>query len=224
MNSQNSPRLASIMFFVSTALLAVLVVMQVGSGVTQQWYELGHAVGEYEARLLAQAVWFRAIVAVDDVFVAAYCAAVILLGLSLKQWGSGLWPLVVVAGALGGVLDLEENHHMLAMLSTVQHGGHLDTASLEHRMVLSSLKWLVGPLAYCFFGLGFEARTGRERVVKLFSWVWMLPLTAVVLVVDDATWGRPLGLLRLVSVVFGFAMIGSTLRARSRESGSGARV
>jgi hypothetical protein len=208
------------MFFVSAALLAVLVALQVGTHVTQQWFESVHPLEEYAARLVAQGAWLRAIVAVDDVFITAYTSAVVLLALVVKERGSGLWVLVLVAGAAGGLLDFEENHHLLAMLTAVERGGHLEASSLEHRMLFSSLKWLVGPVAYCFFALGLSPRTRAERVVQLYVWLWFLPLTAVVLAVDDPSWVRPLALVRLVSVLFGFVSLALVLRAR----GSGAQA
>ena len=211
----NEHRLASRLFFVSSALLAVLVALQLGTGVTQQWFEGYHPLDEYAARLRAQGAWLRAIVAIDDVFVAAYASAVVMLGLVLRRAGSPLWGLVAALGVAGGLLDLEENHHMLAMLSTVQRAGSLDAANVEHRMLFSSLKWLVSPIAYCFFGLGFDSRTRAEHTVRLFPWLWMLPLTAAVLAVDDPAWGRPLAFLRLLSVVGGFVAIGLVMRARA---------
>jgi hypothetical protein len=210
------------MFFVSAGLLAALVAMQLGGHVTQQWFENVHTVDEYSARLVAQGRWLRAIVAADDIFITAYTSAVVLLALVVKERGSGLWVLVMVAGAAGGLLDFEENHHMLAMLTAVERGGHLDPSSLEHRMVFSSLKWIVGPVAYCFFGLGLSPRTRAERVVQLYVWLWFLPLTAVCLAVDDPQWVRPLALVRLVSVVFGFLGVAFVLRPLGLKEGVGA--
>ncbi len=217
----NDYRLASRLFFASAALLAVLVAMQLGTGVTQQWFESVHPLDEYAARLRSQGAWLRAIVAVDDVFVAAYASAVVLLGLVLRGRGSALWGIVLVAGVTGGLLDLEENHHMIAMLTTVQRGGALEPASVEHRMLFSAFKWLVSPLAYCFFGLGFDARTRAEHAVRLFPWLWMLPLTAAVLVVDDPTWVRPLAFARLLSVVGGFVSLGLVMARRATPARAG---
>src|SRR3954462_10262805 len=112
-------RLASLMFFASAGLLLVLVALQLGSGVTQQWFEGVHPLDDYAARLLAQASWLRGIVAVDDVFVAAYTSAAVLAALA-RRASSPLWAVAVIAGVAAGLLDLEENHHMLAMLVEVQ--------------------------------------------------------------------------------------------------------
>lgn len=194
--------------------------MQLGSGVTQQWFESVHPLAEYAARLSAQGGWLRAIVAVDDVFVGAYTSAVVMLALTVRERGVAVWGLVLVAGVAGGLFDLEENHHLLAMLTAVQRGGVLEAAGVERRMLFSAFKWLLGPLAYCFFALGFDAHTKLERAVQLFCWGWVLPLTAVVLAVDDPQWVRPLAFVRLLSVVGGFVSIGLVMKRRAERAGS----
>jgi hypothetical protein len=199
------------MFFASAALLLVLVAMQLGSGVTQQWFESVHPLEDYAARLLAQAAWLRSIVAVDDLFVAAYTSAAVLAALALREQ-SPLWIVALVAGVAAGLLDLEENHHMLSMLVAVQRGVPLSAASLEHRMVFSSLKWLVGPLGYCFFALGLPKGSKLARIVQLYVWLWFLPLTCAVLAIDDPSWLKPLAFVRLVSVVSGFVSLGLLMR------------
>jgi hypothetical protein len=201
------------MFFACAALLLVLVAMQLSTGVTQQWFESFHLPDPYAARLLAQGAWLRAIVAVDDVFVAAYSAAAVLVALMLRERGSALWVLVLTLGVFGGLLDLEENHHLLAMLTVVERGGALEAASLEHRMIFSSLKWLLSPLAYCFFTLGYEV-----RLLRWFTWGWVMPLTAVVLAVEDPVWLKPLAFARLLSVVLGFVTIAVVLRSEPGRS------
>jgi hypothetical protein len=203
------------MFFASAALLLVLVAMQLGSGVTQQWFEGVHPLDEYAARLVAQAGWLRGIVAVDDVFIAAYTAAAVLAAAALKQTGSPLWGLALAGGVATGLLDLEENHHMLAMLVEAQQGIALSAASLEHRSVLSALKWALGPIAYGLFALGLPTGSRLARTVQLYTWLWVLPLTAAVLAIDDPLVLRPLAFVRLVSVVLGFVSLGVLLRPRA---------
>jgi hypothetical protein len=203
------------MFFTSAALLLVLVAMQLGTGVTQQWFEGIHPLDEYAARLVAQGAWLRGIVAVDDVFLTAYTAAAVLAALALKDAGSPLWIVAFAGGLATGLLDLEENHHMLAMLVEAQRGVALSAASLEHRALFSALKWAVGPIAYCFFALGLPDGTRLGRTVKLYTWCWMLPLTAAALAIDDPSVLRPLAFVRLVSVVLGFVSLGLLLRPRA---------
>jgi hypothetical protein len=209
------------MFFASAGLLLVLVALQLGSGVTQQWFEGVHPLDEYAARLVAQASWLRGIVAVDDVFIAAYTSAAVLAALALRASGSPVWGIAIAGGLATGLLDLEENHHMLAMLVEAQRGLAISAASLEHRMVFSAFKWLFGPLAYCFFALGLPAGSRLARSVQLYTWLWVFPLTAAVLAIDDPSWLKPLAFVRLVTVVFGFVALGVLMR---RGYGSGARA
>jgi hypothetical protein len=211
---------ASLMYFASAALLFVLVALQLGSGVTQQWFEGIHPLDEYSARLVAQAAWLRGIVAVDDVFIAVYTAAAVLAALALKQTGSGLWVVALAGGVATGIFDLEENHHILAMLVAAQHGIALSAASLEHRALFSAFKWLIGPMAYGFFALGLPSSSRLGRTVQLYLWVWILPLTAAVLAIDDPAWLKPLAFVRLVSVVFGFISLGVLMRSSSVPAGT----
>jgi hypothetical protein len=209
------------MAFVSAALLLLLVGLQLTTGVTQQWFESVHPIDDYGARLIAQAAWLRAIIAVDDVFVAAYTAAAILAALALRD-RPVVWAIAAILGAVTGVLDLEENHQMLAFLVQAQRGVALTAASLEHRMVFSSLKWLLGPIGYCFLALSFTARSTREKALGFVVWGGLLPLTAAGMAVDDPAWVRVLAFSRLFSALAGFLLLGFALRGRANEGGSSA--
>ena len=157
--------------------------------------------------------------AIDDVFIACYVSAAVLAALALKE-RSEFWLLAAIAGVSSGLLDLEENHQLLAFLVQAQHDIPLTAASLEHRMVFSSLKWLIGPIGYCFLALSYRPRSTIETALGGVSWGFLLPLTAVGMAVEDPVWSKLLAFARLFSVLAGFVLLALALRGRARGSDS----
>lgn len=105
----------------AAALLFVLCTITLLTGVSQQHFEWVHAPDRYAADLLRDEAVLRVIVAIDDLFVAAYVAVGLLLSTAVSRGSSEASVRVVslVAAGLalaGGVLDLAENHHLLAMV------------------------------------------------------------------------------------------------------------
>src|SRR5687768_15830248 len=110
---------AELVPFTSTAsaiLLFVLVCLQLGTGVTQQFFESVRDPAIYAQRLVESESWFRIIAGVDDVFLIFYSTSAVLLALSVRERSGGLWMLVLAGGLGAGLLDAAENHHMLAIL------------------------------------------------------------------------------------------------------------
>src|SRR4051812_17425642 len=135
----NTRRLASVAFLAAAALFLLLVVLQLSTGATQHYFELVHPPGLYAERLLRDAAWLKAIIAIDDVFIAVYVGAVLLCVQALPARPATAWLAAALVLACG-LLDLEENHHILAMLQTAQNGLGLDPADIVRRMEWSSVK------------------------------------------------------------------------------------
>lgn len=213
--------------FASAALLVVLCAMTLATGVSQQWFEWAHAPDAYAARLVHDATWLRAIVAVDDAFIAAYVTATVLLATALARGRFGAMHVLVVAGGVaGGVLDLEENHHILAMLRLAERGVALPLGDVLHRSDLSQLKWMIAHVAFVLVGVAIPASGAAARALRVSLVAWQLPVGALYWVVDAPSWQPALTWARYASLVVGFAAIGwiSRVRADGVAVGSSARA
>src|SRR5215831_3420738 len=141
----------AVRFAVASAILFVtLVVMQIASGASQAYFEVVHPPAIYASRMLAHAGWFRIVVALDNVFIGAYVGAFVFSALALPR-RAATW-LFLAAGVSVGLLDLEENHHLLALLHAAEDGLPIAVGDLVRRMDLSSTKFALGHLAFFFLG------------------------------------------------------------------------
>lgn len=204
----------------SAVLLAILCALTLATGVTQQWFESFHPEGAYAARLVHDGAWLRVIVALDDAFIAAYVSASVLLGMRLGRMGP--IPLLVIAGGVaGGVLDLEENHHLLAMLRMAEADVAIPVADLMHRATLSPLKWMLGHLAFVLAGIGLHGKDPLTRVFRFSLLAVQLPIGALAWTVTSPGWATALQWARYVSFLAGFATLAWLSRSRS-EPGNAA--
>lgn len=189
-------------------LLAILCAITLATGVSQQWFEWVHPPDAYAARLVRDAGPLRAIVALDDLFIAAYVTATATLGVTLARGRLGpLHALVIAGGVFAGVLDLEENHQLLAMLRLAERGIDLPLDALLRRSDLSQLKWMLGHLAFVLVGVVLPARDRLSRLLRGALVGWQLPIGALVWTVDAPALGAALVWLRYGAFLSGFAMI-----------------
>jgi hypothetical protein len=211
----NNPRIATRLASASALLFSILVVMQLASGAAQHWFELVHPPDAYARRLIAQAGWLRAVIAADDLFIACYVGATVFAVLALpRSWISGL---VAAGGLATGLVDVVENHHMLALLRAAESGMIPAPADLVHRMTDSSVKWVIGHLTFFFFAFLIRGRALPARLARaaLFA---QLPLGIAGVVFDQVL---SLQLVLAANLFVGFVLI-AVLCARAAAAGTGA--
>src|SRR2546430_737070 len=74
----------------SGILFAALVVLQIASGASQQFFELVHPPDAYARALVAHAGWLRAVIAIDDIFIGCYVGATVFAVQALPR-GAASW-------------------------------------------------------------------------------------------------------------------------------------
>lgn len=194
----------------AAALLILLCTITATTGVSQQSFELVSPPQDYGRALLDASVWLRTLIALDDLFIAAYMTTTVLLVVHLARGRmTALHWLVSGLGVLAAVLDLAENHHLLALLRWVDAGQSIDAQDILRRSELSQLKWMLGHTA--FVGIGILLPASPHPVRRLFraSLLFMqLPIGALAWAVEDPTWGAGLTWTRYGTFVSGFAIIG----------------
>jgi hypothetical protein len=209
-------------FAVASAILFVtLVVMQIVTGASQAYFEVVHPPAIYASQMLAHAGWFRIVVALDNVFIGAYVGAFVFGALALPR-RAATW-LFLAAGIAVGLLDLEENHHMLALLHAAEDGLPIAVGDLIRRMDLSSAKFAFAHLAGFFLAFLVPGRSMPARALRALCFV-QLPIGMAGIVWDGVI---PLQLGRAASLTAIYLLL-ATVIARlgpgAREGGSGARA
>lgn len=197
-------------------LLLVLCTLTAGLGVSQQGYEFFAAPVDYAAGLVRDAAGLRWIIGIDDVFIAAYVTSTVLFAMSLAQPKLGpIHVLVIAAGVTAGVIDLEENHHILAMLSMAEHGLPIAASEIVHRAVTSQLKWMFGHVAFALVAVLLPARDALTKAFRATLVFVQLPLGAAVWVVSDPAASHALIWARYLSLISGFLAVAYLARRSS---------
>lgn len=198
----------------SALLLTTLCALTLATGVSQQWFEWVRPPAVYAARLVQDAAALRAIIALDDVFIAAYVASAVLFVRFLSTAKRD--PLHAVAmgfSVSAGVLDLAENHHLLVLLNLAEAGLPVPVEDILRRSQLSQLKWMLGHVAFAFLGLTIALDTALLRLLRGALIYLQLPLGALTWAVPDGPWLPVLVWLRYGSLISGFAAVAWLARA-----------
>lgn len=222
-----SPGLTLMRAFAAASALCVaaMVLLSWQTGLNVQHFERVSSPETWAAELLAHAQALRWLTVIDDAFVACYVAASVLLVRALRERApSGavihaLGPWVVSAAALVGVLDLIENHHVLSLLHAVEHGQTLGLEALVQREGVSSVKWMVGHVAFCMLGVALWFDTVAWRALRGALIGLQLPVGAAALAFAGSPLGEALGWLKLFNVSLGFLALATLPWPRAAGSG-----
>ncbi len=214
----DTPRLAARLAAASAALFALLVALQLGTGASQHFFELVHPPDAYARALVEHAPWLKPVFVLDDVFIACYLGATLFACLALPRQPF-TWVVVGLVGA-AGLLDLEENHHLLALLDAAAAGLPLEPAELVRRMDLSSVKWALGHLGLAGFAVLVPGKAWPARAFRFAAVAVQLPVGVAGVVYGELKW---LALWRAFNLLGGFLALAWLLGQRSpAAAGSGA--
>lgn len=195
----------------SAFCLLAMLCLSWATGLNVQHFEHVSTPAFWVESFLAHAQHLRWLTVFDDVFVACYVTTTLLLVQRLRaQAPVGarmhvLGPWVVGMAVAVGLLDLIENHHVLSLLHSVEQGQAITYDAMVSREWLSSVKWLLGHVAFSILGvaLWFEALPWKLFRASLIG--WQLPVGAAALALAGApVVGDALGWLKLLNVMGGF--------------------
>jgi hypothetical protein len=149
------------------------------------------------------------------VFIAFYVVLTVLLVRELPGSENELLrKLIVGFGVAAGLLDYAENHHILALLRAAEAAQSIPLSELTLREDLSSLKWMVGHLAFFLVGLCLPTHNLGLRLFRFALVYVQLPVGALTLVVSEPQWAIVLHWARLLNVLAGFALTAVLLPSR----------
>jgi len=194
--------------------LLAMVTITLGSGVSQETFEIVRAPDRYAAQLVAHAGTLRLLFAIDAAFLVIYAVLFVELGRAFVTAATRALILVAVGALLAtAVLDMVEDHHILAMLYGAELGAVPSSGELALQHTLSQVKFNLSYLG--LFGLGLsvprDTRAGRALAALL---------TVGVLAQCVAIYAAPvarlpiLDLVRWLGFVVGFALVIALARRR----------
>jgi hypothetical protein len=203
--------LAIVLAAATGAVLAAMVVVSIATGAAQEPHEHVRPVAEYMAGLLAHPGGLRAMMGLDVAFLVLYTAFFAALAQYLRALGRPFVSLALGALVATALLDIVEDHHILAMLSMAEQGRPPDEGSLVLQEVISSTKFSISYLGLFLYGLAVP-RTSR------LAWALSLFLTAGTLATAVAGYAAPAGARealeggRWIGFLIGFVLAAAWLR------------
>lgn len=209
--------------------VVLLLALSLTLGVNVALFEVAGSPDAMAAALLQQGPGLRWVTVVDDVFIACYLAVTMMLvGELARRPAAGdphaaFRPWILWFGVAAGVLDLIENHHVLGLLHLAEQGVAVEPGQWALREVTSSVKWMLGHLAFVLVGLSLPGTSLGWRGLRLAMVYVQLPVGALALAFLGTELGLVLGWARLVNVLAGFVILAALLPWPS-EDGSGARA
>lgn len=163
-------------------LLAAMVGITALTGVSQEEFEVLRP--DYAAAIARAAPALRVVVALDTLFLLSYTAVFALLVQALGVAGAPLARLGVRLMIAVAVLDMIEDHHLLALARSAEAGAAFGELTLRLQQVLSQAKFLISYLALVMLALGLPRRDRHERA---FAWMLGAPLP----VMGALQWAAP---------------------------------
>lgn len=191
----------------SAALFAALFSSTFATGVSQQRFERVLPPAEYAAALVRDGAALRALITVDDLFIAVYVALGLCFARTFAERHRSLSIAASVAVCAAGALDYAENHHILAMLAAAEAGVAPTIEALVERSRDSALKWMLGHAAFVFAGLCLRADTALERLFRAALVGVQLPVGALCWTLTGPAALLAANLGRAAGLVSGFAFI-----------------
>ncbi len=153
-----------VLAYASMAVLAAMVGITFATGVSQETFEIARAPTEYARELRELALPLRALFALDSAFLVLYGTLLIQFALRLRTPETGnLVTIVVGAVLVTMVLDMIEDHAILAMLRLAERGVEPSATQVAMQHVVSQVKFHTGYFALFVLGL-VVPRTSRAAV------------------------------------------------------------
>jgi hypothetical protein len=145
-----------------------MVVVSVVTGASQERHEHVLLPEVYAMAPLEHAPGLRALMALDIAFLVLYTAFFAALAHYLSALGRPFVRLAFGAMLATAILDIVEDHHIIAMLESAEHGVLPAARSLTEQATLSMTKFSISYLALFMFGLAIPRTTKLGLALSLF--------------------------------------------------------
>lgn len=199
-------RMLAVLALLATLTVAGILIAGLQAGISQEPFQAARLADENVTRLLTNPQGLRYNVGFDNAFIVFYTAFFVVFAFRVRD----LVPremLGVALGALlmGALLDAIENHHILTMLYSAEHGLSISTQESQIQMLASSVKFHAVYLASFLFGFAFARLGALGTFIALGIWFLFVPLGLVIYVVPLEA-ARPLVIARGLFFIATFAL------------------
>ncbi|MEO6775828.1 MAG: hypothetical protein ABI467_22905 [Kofleriaceae bacterium] len=206
-------RIAMTLAGFALGILVVMTVIGLVSGASQEPHEHFALPAEYGLGLLEHAGVLRAIFALDVAFLVLYTSFFAALAKYLGGRGRPFVRLALGFMIATAVLDVIEDHHILAMLDAAERAVLPSATEIVVQSVISSTKFSLSYIALVLFGLAIPRDTRLGWVLSLFLTAGTLASAVVGYALPpSAQSGFDSG--RWVGFVIGFALSIAWLRTQ----------
>lgn len=200
--------------------LSVVGILAVGFqvGIAQEPFQAGRLADENVTNLLLNPQWLRFNIGFDNAFIVFYTAFFALFARHMRTLVSGEAAFVALGALLiGAALDAVENHHILTMLYSAEHGLPITTGESQLQMLASSLKFHAVYVGTFLFGFAFARLGALGMLIALGIWFVFVPLGLAIYVIPLEL-SRPLVIARALFFVATFALSVPLFLGLSRSS------
>ena len=181
-----SLRITAIWLAVATAaVLIAMVAVGMATGATQELHEHFMLPGDYALALQQHASGLRVLIALDIAFLVLYTAFFVALAGYLS--GRPFVRIALAAMIATAVLDIIEDHHILAMLNAANHEVVPNATFILLQEVESATKFSMSYLGLVLFGLAIPRTTKLAIALALFLVVGTLIGAVIAYAVPPST-------------------------------------
>jgi hypothetical protein len=199
----------------AAACLTAMVIITLATGISQETFEIVRSPDLYAQGLAEHAGALRALFGIDSAFLVLYAAVFVGFATAVAAPSQRIVAAIGVSAILlTALLDMVEDHHILAMLYGVEAGSPPSAGEIALQHTLSQVKFNVSYLGTFFVGLCVPpiGLAGRALGVLLTAgtllqsvWLYAAPIAAL----PAGNFGRWIGFL------VGFALVILVLRGRA---------
>jgi hypothetical protein len=207
MEIRSLDRVLAILATLAALTVAAMVVAILTTGGTQDFFQTARSVEAYSAYLATPllALGLRLNLGLDNLFMIFYGAFFLVLSVRLRTiLDSRLLTVALAAMMLTLVLDGIENHHIMTMVHSIQHGLPLSVTDGQLQMIASQVKFHASYLAAFLFAFGFLQFGRLGRIIAVVLWCY-IPC-GVLISVTPVESAQALVLGRTIFFVFAFIL------------------
>jgi hypothetical protein len=201
--------MALVLVCATAAVLVAMIAVSVATGASQEVHEHFHAPVDYAANLLAHPAGLRLMMGLDVAFLVLYTA----FFAALAHYLEGRPFVRLALGAMVGVaiLDIIEDHRILASLGMAEAGRPIDDSTIAWQQVISSTKFSLSYLSLVLFGLAIPRTTKLGLALSWFLVAGTLAMAVLGFAAPPA-WQDSLDSTRWLGFLSGFALAALWLR------------
>lgn len=198
---------ASYLAVTAAGILAVMLMIALESGVTQQKFETVWSLARYTEQFLAARHPLLLTLTFDNLFILAYAGAIGLAMSGLRNAENAWLAALAAAGMVAtGLLDYAENLHFLTLYASLDAGVAVSDGEVAQRMWSSLMKWHIAYAAMFVASFVVPVR-GLLSFILVWSMRVVLPVVGVLVYTGPEEIRPLLGLARYVLMFSGFVLM-----------------